>query len=136
MDRPEMPSVGIEAIFFLAFILWPYYAVSLAIQYLAFYHYTTPYERPGFFEIIIAHALSFVVSVVLVMLFMHYFGFFELLFLCIPLVNIAIEIFFYHTPYRTFKKVNWIVVVSNLAGAVVSALYVYYCFDWIMNSIF
>jgi hypothetical protein len=135
MDKPQIPSIGIEALLFLGLILVPYFAISFAMQLILF-KMVKKHLAPSISELIVAHAMSFLVTIVMIMIFMHYAEYFEPLFIIIPLLNSYAQIFFYHKPYHTFKKISLIVLSSNIFAAMIDAFCIFYYFDWFIQTFF
>lgn len=135
MDKPQAPFIGMEALLFLGLILLPYFGISFFLQWILF-ACIKRHMAPSVSELIAAHGMSFLLSIVVIMIFMHYADSFEPLFALIPLINSVAQIFFYHKPYHSFLKVSLIVLLANGIAAIIDALFIFYCFGWIMNTIF
>ena len=135
MDKPQAPFIGMEALLFLGLLLLPYFGISFFLQGILFAR-VKRHLAPSFWELVAAHGMAFLLSIVTIMIFMHYADSFEPLFAIIPLLNSVAQIFFYHKPSHSLMKISLIVLASNGIAAIVDALFVFYCFGWIMNTIF
>ena len=93
MDKQQTPFIGMEALLFLGLLLLPYFGVSILLQWILFAYFKR-HMAPSFFELITAHGLSFLISIVTIMIFMHYAEAFEPLFILIPVISSVIQIFF------------------------------------------
>ncbi len=136
MDHPTKPALGTEALLFLSLVLLPYFTVSFLIQMFIFSSLLPRYVIPSLFEMIVAHGLAFVVSVVTIMVFMHYVDFFEPLLALVPLANIIVQLMFYHHPFRDHGRLAIAIIISNLCALGVATFVIYYYFDWIISAIF
>ncbi|MEX0671958.1 MAG: hypothetical protein WD068_01235 [Candidatus Babeliales bacterium] len=135
MNKPSVHSIGLEALLFLGLILLPYFGISFGIQW-AFFTFFIPKNSISFSEVLAAHGMTFLITVVTIMLFMHYRDNFEPLFFIIPCINAIAQMLFYYKPYQSMRHIRGIVLAANGIAGVVDALFIFYCFDWIMSVIF